>query len=78
LLASLLAVWILMMPAYVKDRAIMNVAVSSKGRWLAAGTRYGSVMACASEGHTCKTFNTKAGELNDLRFSPDQRFLAIE
>ncbi len=55
----------------------MNVAVSSTGRWLAAGTRYGSVMVCASEGHTCETFNTKAGELNDLRFSPDERFLAI-
>jgi WD40 repeat protein len=34
-------------------------------------------MVCASAGDTCQTFNTKAGELNDLQFSQDDHFLAV-
>lgn len=65
------------MPPHTKDITITNVAISSTGHWVAAGTLSGPVVVCASGRGTCKTFNTKTGELNDLQFSPDERVLAI-
>lgn len=54
------------------------MAVSSTGRWIAAGTRDGRIVICVSEvGATCRTIDAQTGELNDLQFSPDERLLAI-
>jgi WD40 repeat protein len=58
--------------------AITNVAVSSTGRWLASGTHDGHVVICErTTVASCTTVDTESGELNDLQFSPNERFLAI-
>ena len=68
----------LFMPRGVGSRAITNVAISSTGRWLAAGTHDGRIVICDRlTGAWRRTTETKSGELNDLQFSPDGRFLAI-
>ncbi len=60
------------------DRAITYVAISHSGRWLAAGTCCGVIMICDRDKFgSCRTVSGDRGVLNDLRFSPDDRFLAI-
>jgi len=57
------------------------VALSSTGRWLAAGTAQGKITVWNQTSGTAPqqiTFSTAPfGELNDLRFSPDEHVLAI-
>ena len=78
LLTSVLLVIVLRAPVPVSSHAITSVAVSSSGRYIAAGTRHGLVKVCVLEGGTkCRTFSDEAGELNDLQFSPDEHFLGI-
>lgn len=60
------------------DRAITCVAISHSERWLAAGTCCGVIMICDRDKFgSCRTVTAERGILNDLRFSPDDRFLAI-
>jgi len=63
------------------DRRVSNVAVSSTGSWLAAGTAQGKITVWNQTNGTAPqqiTFSTAPyGELNDLRFSPDEHVLAI-
>jgi WD40 repeat protein len=63
------------------DRRVSNVAVSSTGSWLAAGTAQGKITVWNHTNGTAPqqiTFSTALyGELNDLRFSPDEHVLAI-
>src|SRR5690348_4397799 len=67
-----------LIPPQAGSSAIANVAVSSSGRWLAAGTRGGHIVICdRTNVNSCRTVETKSGELNDLRFSPKERFLAV-
>lgn len=62
----------------VNSSVITNVAISSTGRWLAAGTHAGHIVICdRTAGYSCRTAESKSGELNDLRFSPNERFLAV-
>lgn len=60
------------------DHRIVSIAVSSSGRLIAAGTRIGSITLLDSDkpGQP-QRINVSSGELNDLQFSPDERFLAI-
>jgi WD40 repeat protein len=76
-LLSLVCVLTLTQPSK-PDRAITYVAVSHSGRWLAAGTGSGVIMICDRDKFgSCRTVTGEGGVLNDLRFSPDDRFLAI-
>ena len=60
------------------DRRVVSIAVSTSGRWIAAGTRIGSITILDQEhpGHL-QQFQAGAGKLNDLQFSPDERMLAV-
>jgi len=78
LLMSVLLLVAVIVPAPATSNVITNVAVSSTGRYVAAGTHDGRVTVCVLEGgSSCRTFTNRAGELNDLQFSPDEQFLAI-
>src|SRR4051794_36056403 len=60
------------------DRRVSNVALSSSGRWLAAGTAKGKIVVwdqAGSDGPRHTAF--PHGALNDLHFSADERLLAI-
>jgi hypothetical protein len=59
-------------------RKITVLALSSTGRWLAAGTSAGLIRIW-EEGRTLplQEIRESHGALNDLRFSPDERQLAI-
>lgn len=63
------------------DRRVSNLAVSSTGSWLAAGTAQGKITIWNQTRGTAPqqiTISTAPyGELNDLRFSPDEHVLAI-
>lgn len=75
---GLLGISMLLIPPQTGSSAIANVAVSSSGRWLAAATRGGHIVICDRTNiNSCRTVETKSGELNDLRFSPNERFLAV-
>jgi WD40 repeat protein len=60
------------------DRRIISIAVSSNGRWIAAGTRAGSITVFDRDfpGRS-RRIQAGSSELNDLQFSPDERLLAI-
>jgi WD40 repeat protein len=59
------------------DRRIVSIAVSSSGRWIAAGTRTGSVTILDQNNTgSLQRIRAGSGELNDLQFSPDERSLA--
>lgn len=76
--AILLLVASFVSPPQIHSRAITNVAVSSTGRWLAAGTHDGRVALCdRTIAGTCTMVDIESDELNDLQFSPDERFLAV-
>jgi WD40 repeat protein len=57
---------------------IVSVAVGRSGKWLAAGTAAGRV-AIWKLGGVPKLVQTRNGDgpLNDLQFSPDERWLAV-
>ncbi|HET9177345.1 MAG TPA: hypothetical protein VFQ24_03220 [Terriglobia bacterium] len=60
------------------DRKISNVAVSSTGNLLAAGTAQGKITVWdQTTGGAPHQFSFPYGPLNDLRFSPDGHLLAI-
>ena len=60
------------------DRRITNVASSSTGRWLAAGTAQGKITVWdRTRGDAPKQITFPHGAMNDLRFSPDESELAI-
>jgi WD40 repeat protein len=78
LAGGLLLVSMAFVPGPVKAIAITNLAVSSTGRWLAAGTHDGHIVICdLNNGDGCTTVTDASGELNDLQFSPDERVLAV-
>jgi hypothetical protein len=78
LVSGLLLVSMAFMPGPGKPIAITTIAVSSTGRWVAAGTHDGHVVVCdLNTGDPCTTVTNESGELNDLQFSPDERFLAV-
>jgi WD40 repeat protein len=60
------------------DHRIASMALSSSGRWIATGTGAGSItlLDLKLPWHR-QRINASSGELNDLQFSPDERFLAI-
>ena len=60
------------------DSRIVSVAVSRSGSWLAAGTAAGRI-AIRRLGGVPRPIQIRSGNgaLNDLRFSPDERWLAI-
>lgn len=60
------------------DRKISNIAVSSTGNFLAAGTAQGKITVWDERsGGAPHQFSFPYGSLNDLRFSPDGHLLAI-
>jgi WD40 repeat protein len=60
------------------DYRIVSIAVSSSGRWIAAGTRTGAVTILDRDNPgSVRRIGAHSGELNDLRFSPDERLLAV-
>jgi WD40 repeat protein len=59
------------------DRRIVSIAVSSSGRWIAAGTHTGSIALLDLGNGSLQRISAGSGDLNDLQFSPDERFLAI-
>jgi WD40 repeat protein len=60
------------------DRKVSNVALSSSGRWLAAGTAHGNITLWdQTRPDAPKQIAFPHGSLNDLRFSPDEHVLAI-
>ncbi len=56
--------------------SIVSVAVSKTGQWLAAGTAHGRV-AVWNKADASQLLRGDHGALNDLQFSPDERWLAI-
>ena len=60
------------------DHRIVSIAMSFSGRWIAAGMRTGSITGLNRD-HPglLRRIHADSGELNDLQFSPDERFLAI-
>jgi len=72
-----LALWLGSRPRE-RDHRIVSVAVSSSGRWIAAGTRAGSITVLdRTSPNNLPRLLASAGDLNDLQFSPDERSLAI-
>jgi len=60
------------------QRRVSNVALSSSGRWLAAGTTHGNITIWdQSHPDAPKQIAFTHGSLNDLHFSPDEHVLAI-
>jgi hypothetical protein len=59
-----------------EDVSIVSVAVSKTGQWLAAGTTHGRV-AVWNRDDRSQLLRGDHGTLNDLQFSPDERWLAI-
>jgi WD40 repeat protein len=60
------------------DPAIVRMAMSRSGRWLAAGTARGAVAVFDAARRTGpRRFQARPGPLNDLQFSPDERWLAV-
>jgi WD40 repeat protein len=60
------------------DRKVSIVALSSSGRWLAAGTTQGNITVWDHTRHDApKQIVFPHGSLNDLHFSPDEHVLAI-
>jgi WD40 repeat protein len=60
------------------DHRVVFIAVSSSGRWIAAGIRTGSIAVLDRDNPgTLQRIRDGAGLLNDLQFSPDQRLLAV-
>ena len=60
------------------ERTLSRVALSGSGRWLAAGTPEGRITVWDQAGGAAPHhFRFAHGTLNDLRFSPDGRVLAI-
>ena len=60
------------------DRRVSNVALSSSGRWLAAGTAEGNITVWDQMRlDDPRDFAFPHGHLNDLQFSPDEHTLAI-
>ena len=60
------------------DRRISSIAMSRAGNWLAAGTAQGKITVWnVRSGGAPQQVTFPYGSLNDLRFSPDGRVLAI-
>jgi WD40 repeat protein len=74
------SVWIFLVASKARpeERKITVLALSSKGRWLASGTSAGRICVW-DQGRTqpVQEIREDHGSLNDLRFSPDERELAI-
>jgi WD40 repeat protein len=80
LCALFLCGWIVLIGSKnpLPDRRISNVALSSTGRWLAAGTGQGRITVWdQTRGDAPKQIAFPRGSLNDLQFSPDDHVLAI-
>ena len=58
------------------NRRIAYVALSRSGRWTSAGTAQGRIAIWDRQNHQ-REFHIGQGALNDLQFSPDERFLAV-
>jgi WD40 repeat protein len=73
-----LVVWHESRQTRAADHRIVSIALSSSGRWIATGTRTGSITLLDLElpWHR-QRINASSGQLNDLQFSPDQRLLAV-
>jgi WD40 repeat protein len=73
-----IGLWLGAEPNREPDRRIVSVAVSFSGRWIAAGTRAGSITVLDRERPgTLRRIQADSSEPNDLQFSPDERLLAI-
>lgn len=60
------------------DRRVTSVALSSTGRWLAAGTGQGGITVWdQTRPDAPKQIAFPRGSLNDVQFSPDEHVLAI-
>lgn len=60
------------------DHRIVCIAVSSSGRWIAAGTHTGAIAILDRDNPgSLQRIRADSGELNDLQFSPDERLLAV-
>ena len=76
----LLCVWLIFVAVRKApiDRRISIIASSRTGRWMAAGTSQGLVTVLDGRSGTAAwQANFPDGPLNDLRFSPDERSLAV-
>lgn len=61
-----------------EDRKITVLALSATSRWLASGTAAGRISIWdQGRGQVVREIRETHGPLNDLRFSPDERQLAI-
>ncbi len=73
-------VWLLLtvLKAPPQERRLSALALSSSGRWLAGGTSSGRIYVWErGRAQLVQVIREKHGSLNDLRFSPDERHLAI-
>ncbi|MBL8236714.1 MAG: hypothetical protein JNM66_04800 [Bryobacterales bacterium] len=65
-------------PRPISASVIRVVALSSSGRWIAAGTSQGAVYACGlAELNNCRAFEVE-GRLNDLRFSESDEMVIAD
>lgn len=60
-----------------RDPAITRISVDGTGRWLAAGNVQGRIVLRDLSDGSERRFRAEPGVLNDLRFSPDARWLAV-
>jgi len=76
---TVLYVWLTLVPSKLPaDRRVVSVAVSTTGRWIAAGTAKGHIALWDQRRPAAPAeFHIERGMLNDLAFSPDEAFLAV-
>jgi len=80
LCALFLCAWIVLIGLRDRtiERRVSNVALSSTGKWLAAGTSEGKITVWdRTSGVAARQIDFPHGSLNDLQFSPDEHLLAI-
>jgi WD40 repeat protein len=78
ILALALVCVFMVAPPLKLDRVITYIVCSPSGRRLAVGTRNGLIAICdLTKPGSCGITSVDRGILNDLQFSPDERFLAI-
>ncbi len=75
-----LCVWIVFIGSRSRpiERRVSNIALSTTGKWLAAGTSQGKITVWdQGSGTAPRQIDFPRGSLNDLQFDPDERLLAI-
>jgi WD40 repeat protein len=78
LLFGVLSVLLMRLPPKKKNLSIRVLALASTGNWAAGGTTDGTIRIWnLKDGRATNNTLGSAGELNDLRFSPADKYLAV-